>query len=114
MSLFAAFSEWLEQLDRTRNQRLSILQVYSTTMRSVERELQAAKLLVLESKHAAIRSMEERCLRLERSLASQSLKISTLESKIAALDAEYDNNELKCEMEELEEAEKENDGFYRA
>ncbi|KAK3416457.1 hypothetical protein EUGRSUZ_H02213 [Eucalyptus grandis] len=84
MSLFAAFSEWLEQLDRTRNQRLSILQV--------ERELQAAKLLVLESKHAAIRSMEERCLRLERSLASQSLKISTLESKIAALDAEYDNN----------------------
>ncbi|XP_039164494.1 uncharacterized protein LOC104439618 [Eucalyptus grandis] len=63
--------------------------------------------------------MEERCLRLEWSLASQSLKISALESKIAALDAEYDNNvqrlrELKCEVEELEEAEKEKDGFYRA
>lgn len=57
-----------------------------------ERELQAAKSLVLESKCAAIRSMEERCLRLEWSLASQSLKISALESKIAALDAEYDNN----------------------
>ncbi|KAK3409356.1 hypothetical protein EUGRSUZ_J01485 [Eucalyptus grandis] len=61
--------------------------------------------------------MEERCLRLEWSLASQSLKISALKSKIAALDAEYDNNvqrlrELKCEVEELEEAEK--DGFYRA
>lgn len=82
-----------------------------------ERELQAAKSLVLESKRAAIRSMEERCLRLEWSLASQSLKISALKSKIAALDAEYDNNvqrlrELKCEVEELEEAEK--DGFYRA
>lgn len=84
-----------------------------------ERELQAAKSLVLESKRAAIRLMEERCLRLEWSLASQSLKISALESKIAALDAEYDNNvqrlrELKCEVEELEEAEKEKDGFYRA
>ncbi|KAL3747442.1 hypothetical protein ACJRO7_016261 [Eucalyptus globulus] len=109
MSLSAAFGEWLEQLDWTRNQRLSLLQ----------RELQAAKSLVLESKCAAIRSMEERCLRLEWSLASQSLKISALESKIAALDAEYDNNvqrlrELKCEVEELEEAEKEKDGFYRA
>ncbi|KAL3716804.1 hypothetical protein ACJRO7_008388 [Eucalyptus globulus] len=103
MSLSAAFGEWLEQLDRTRNQRLSLLQ----------RELQAAKSLVLESKRAAIRSMEKRCLRLEWSLASQSLKISALESKIAALDAEYDNN-LKCEVEELEEAEKEKDGFYRA
>ncbi|KAL3749685.1 hypothetical protein ACJRO7_010761 [Eucalyptus globulus] len=82
MSLSAAFGEWLEQLDRTRNQRLSLLQ----------RELQAAKSLVLESKRAAIRSMEERCLRLEWSLAS----------------------ELKCEVEELEEAEKEKDGFYRA
>ncbi|KAK3413722.1 hypothetical protein EUGRSUZ_I02284 [Eucalyptus grandis] len=123
MSLSAAFGEWLEQLDRTRNQRLSLLQVYSTATRSLElfftrrsvwigeeRELQAAKSLVLESKRAAIRSMEERCLRLEWSLASQSLKISALESKIAALDAE----ESKCEVEELEEAEKEKDGFYRA
>ncbi|XP_010057460.2 uncharacterized protein LOC104445310 [Eucalyptus grandis] len=111
MSLSAAFGERLEQLDRTRNQRLSLLQA--------ERELQAAKSLVLESKRAGIRSMEERCLRLERSLASQSLKISALESKIAALDAEYDNNvqqlrALKCEVEELEEVEKEKDGFYRA
>ncbi|KAK3431552.1 hypothetical protein EUGRSUZ_E03355 [Eucalyptus grandis] len=111
MSLSAAFGERLEQLDRTRNQRLSLLQA--------ERELQAAKSLVLESKRAGIRSMEERRLRLERSLASQSLKISALESKIAALDAEYDNNvqqlrAVKCEVEELEEVEKEKDGFYRA
>ncbi|XP_048132478.1 uncharacterized protein LOC115750431 isoform X1 [Rhodamnia argentea] len=111
MSLSAAFGERLEQLDRTRNERLSLLQA--------ERELQAAKSLVLESKRAGMRSMEERCLRLERSLALQSLKISALESEIAALDAKYNNNvqqlrALKCDVEELEEVEKEKEGFYRA
>lgn len=57
-----------------------------------ERELQAARSQVLESKRAGTRSREERCLRLERSLASQRLRISALESEIAALDAEYDDN----------------------
>ncbi|XP_030467918.1 LOW QUALITY PROTEIN: uncharacterized protein LOC115686684 [Syzygium oleosum] len=111
MSLSAAFGERLEQLDRTRNQRLALLQA--------ERELQAARSQVLESKRAGMRSREERCLRLERSLASQSLRISALESEIAALDAEYNDNvqrlrALRCEVEELEEAEKEKEGFYRA
>ncbi|KAI3434067.1 uncharacterized protein J3R85_006861 [Psidium guajava] len=124
MSLSAAFGERLEQLDRTRNERLSLLQVLYRDLtdlflrEAAERELQAAKSLVLESKRAGMRSMEERCLRLERSLALQSLKISALESEIAALDAKYNNNvqqlrALKRDVEELEDAEKEKEGFYR-
>ncbi|KAL3745649.1 hypothetical protein ACJRO7_014724 [Eucalyptus globulus] len=115
MSLSATFGEWLEQLNRTRNQ----LDERCWKFLQAKRESCKPPNRWSWSRSAAIRSMEERCLKLEWSLALQSLKISALESKIAALDAKYDNNvqrlrELKCEVEELEEAEKEKDGFYRA
>ncbi|PKI74371.1 uncharacterized protein LOC116205332 [Punica granatum] len=109
MALTAAFQERLEQMDRARSQRLSLLQA--------EKELQASKSQVLETKHASIRSVEQRCLMLEQKIASQNLKISILKSEIDSLDAKYSSNlqqlrALKSEVEELEELEKERDRFY--
>ncbi|XP_059436468.1 uncharacterized protein LOC132169452 [Corylus avellana] len=109
MALSSAFRERLEHMELTRNQRLSLLQA--------EKEWQANKSQVLASKHANIRSMEQRCLVLEQKIASQSFKISALKSKIETLDAKYCTvsqhwRVLKSEVEELGQLEKERDRFY--
>ncbi|GKU92576.1 hypothetical protein SLEP1_g6285 [Rubroshorea leprosula] len=109
MALSFAFRERLEQMEQSRNQRLSLLQA--------EKELQADKYRDLEAKLANIRSMEQRCLLLDQKIASQNLKISTLKSEVEDLYAKYDESSaqlkvLKSELEELEQVEKEKDRFY--
>ncbi|KAJ9135864.1 hypothetical protein P3X46_032992 [Hevea brasiliensis] len=109
MALSSAFRERLELMERTRNQRLSLLQV--------ERELEANRSKILASKLADIRSVEQRCLVLDRNIASQNFKILALKSEIESLDAKYQADlhqlrVLKSEVEELEEEEKEKERFY--
>ncbi|XVE88382.1 hypothetical protein DITRI_Ditri19aG0065500 [Diplodiscus trichospermus] len=109
MALSSAFRERFEQMEHARNERLILLQA--------EKELQANKSQVLESKLARIRSMEQRCLFLDQKIASQNFKISALKSEIENLDAKYNSSSrqlkaLKSEIEELEEVEKEKDKFY--
>ncbi|GLU22666.1 hypothetical protein SLE2022_387250 [Rubroshorea leprosula] len=109
MALSFAFRGRLEQMEQSRNQRLSLLQT--------EKELQADKYRDLEAKLANIRSMEQRCLLLDQKIASQNLKISTLKSEVEDLYAKYDESSaqlkvLKSELEELEQVEKEKDRFY--
>ncbi|GLT59854.1 hypothetical protein SLA2020_326510 [Shorea laevis] len=109
MALTLAFRERLEQMEHSRNQRLSLLQA--------EKELQANKYRDLEAKLANILSMEQRCLLLDQKIASQNLKISTLKSEVEDLYTKYDERSaqlkvLKSELEELEQVEKEKDRFY--
>ncbi|XVF27318.1 hypothetical protein REPUB_Repub14bG0096800 [Reevesia pubescens] len=111
MALSSAFRERLEQMEDSRNQRLLLLQA--------EKELQANKSQVLESKLAHIRSMEQRCLFLDQKIASQNFKISAFKSEIENLEAQYNSSSrqlkvLKSEIEELEEVEKEKDKFYES
>ncbi|XP_021294249.1 uncharacterized protein LOC110424081 [Herrania umbratica] len=111
MALSSAFRERLENMEHTRNQRLTLLQA--------EKELQANKSQVLELKLAHIRSREQRCLLLDQNIASQNFKISSLKSGIENLDAKYNSSSqqlkvLKSEIEELEEVEKEKDKFYES
>ncbi|KAK6264471.1 Herpesvirus UL139 [Theobroma cacao] len=111
MALSSAFRERLETMEHSRNQRLALLQA--------EKELQANKSQVLESKLAHIRSREQRCLWLDQKIASQNFKISSLKSGIENLDAKYNSSSqqlkvLKSEIEELEEVEKEKDKFYES
>ncbi|KAM1138561.1 hypothetical protein FF1_036415 [Malus domestica] len=109
MALSAAFRERLEYMEHTRNQRLSLLQA--------EKEAQANKSQVLEMKLASMRATEQRCLALDRRIASQSFKIWALRSEIDRLDEKYQSDShrlrvLKSEVEELEELEKEKKRFY--
>ncbi|KAJ4831640.1 hypothetical protein Tsubulata_024423 [Turnera subulata] len=109
MALSSAFRERLEHMERTRNQRLAQLQA--------EKELQANKSQVLESKLSDIRSMEQRCFLLDHTIASRNLKILALHSEINRLDSKYTAHlqhlrDLKGEVEELEEMEKEKERFY--
>ncbi|KAM1347231.1 hypothetical protein ACFX13_037218 [Malus domestica] len=109
MALSAAFQERLEHMEHTRNQRLSLLQA--------EKEAQANKSQVLEMKLASMRATEQRCLALDRRIASQSFKIWALRSEIDRLDEKYQSDShrlrvLKSEVEELEELEKEKKRFY--
>lgn len=60
-----------------------------------EKELQAHKSQVLESKLARIGSMERSCLFLDQKIASQNFRISALKSEIENLDAKYDSSSLK-------------------
>ncbi|XWS12362.1 hypothetical protein CRYUN_Cryun37aG0083200 [Craigia yunnanensis] len=111
MALSSAFRERFAHIEHSRNQRLILLQA--------EKELQANKSQVLESKLARIRSMEQRCLFLDQKIASQNFKISSLKSEIENLDAKYNSSSrqlkvLKSEIEELEEEEKEKDRFYES
>ncbi|XVF40137.1 hypothetical protein PTKIN_Ptkin01aG0087000 [Pterospermum kingtungense] len=111
MALSTAFRERFEQMEHSRNERLILLQA--------EKELQANKSQVLESKLARIRSMEQRCLFLDQKIASQNFKISAVKSNIENLDAKYNSTSrqlkvLKSEIEELEEMEKEKDRFYES
>ncbi|XP_039065046.1 centromere protein F [Hibiscus syriacus] len=109
MALSSAFRERLEQMEHSRNERLILLQA--------EKELQANKYQVLDSKLARIRSMERSCLLLDQKIASQNFRIFALRAEIENLDAKYDSSsrqlkDLKSEIEELEEVEKERDKFY--
>ncbi|KAK8664569.1 hypothetical protein V6N13_084353 [Hibiscus sabdariffa] len=109
MALSSAFRERLEQMENSRNERLILLQA--------EKELQANKCQVLESKLARIRSMERSCLLLDQKISSQNFRISALRSEIENLDAKYGSSsrqlkDLKGEIEELEEVEKEREKFY--
>ncbi|GAV79446.1 HCMV_UL139 domain-containing protein, partial [Cephalotus follicularis] len=109
MALTSAFSERLQEMEHTRNQRLSILQT--------ERELQASRSQILESKLDNIRSIEQICLLLRQKIASSNFNISALKSQI---DTHYANHQahlqqfrdLKNEVEELEELEKEKEKHY--
>ncbi|KAF9684163.1 hypothetical protein SADUNF_Sadunf04G0089100 [Salix dunnii] len=82
MALSSSFQERLEQMESTRNQRLSLLQA--------EKELQTSKSKMLASKLVNIRSMEQRCLVLVHKIAFQNFKILALKSEIESLDAKYD------------------------
>ncbi|KAK8524624.1 hypothetical protein V6N13_015639 [Hibiscus sabdariffa] len=109
MALSSAFRERLEQMEHSRNERLILLQA--------EKELQANKCQVLESKLARIRSMERSCLLLDQKISSQNFRISALRSEIENHDAKYGSSsrqlkDLKSEIEELEEVEKEREKFY--
>ncbi|XP_002519679.2 uncharacterized protein LOC8264107 [Ricinus communis] len=109
MALSSAFRERLEYMEHTKNQRLFLLQA--------EKELQANKSQVLESKLADIRSMEQRCFILDRNIAFQNFRILALKSEIQKLDTKYqaDSHQLrvlKSEMEELGRVEKEKERFY--
>ncbi|XP_057464121.1 uncharacterized protein LOC130753940 isoform X1 [Actinidia eriantha] len=109
MALPSLFCERLKQMEETRNQRLSLLQA--------ERELQIAKSQLLETKLSSIRSMEQRCFKLDQNIASQQFTILSLKSEIDALDSKYDDNlqqirALKSEVEELTELEKQKERFY--
>ncbi|KAK3205049.1 hypothetical protein Dsin_019095 [Dipteronia sinensis] len=110
MALSSAFRERLEQMEHTRNERLSLLQA--------EKEAQANKSQILLSKLAIIRSIEQRCLLIDQKIASQNFKIASLKSEIEKLDAKYlDSYQrlrvLKSEVEELEEMEREKENYYR-
>ncbi|XP_057536533.1 uncharacterized protein LOC130814474 isoform X2 [Amaranthus tricolor] len=109
MALQSAFKERLGDMEITRNQRLSLLQD--------EKELQRKKSLLLSGKHAKIRSLEQNCLMLDHKLASDNFKISSLKSLIEFLDRKYQTSvqqlrDLKVEIEELVQLEKERDKFY--
>ncbi|KAG9141789.1 hypothetical protein Leryth_027125 [Lithospermum erythrorhizon] len=81
MAVPSTFHERLEQMENTRNQRLSLLQA--------EKELQSKNYETLSSKIGCVRAVEQRCLNLERSIASQKLLISSLKPEIVRLDSNY-------------------------
>lgn len=110
MALSSAFRERLEQMESTRNQRLSLLQA--------EKELQTSNSQMLASKLVNIRSIEQRCLVLVHKNAFQNFKILVLKSEVESLDAKYDADSqefrvLKSEVKEMEEKEKEKESFYQ-
>ncbi|CAA3020133.1 uncharacterized protein LOC111412233 [Olea europaea var. sylvestris] len=109
MALPSAFRERLEQMEQTRIQRLSLLQA--------EKELQKSKSQLLAANIANIRSMEQRCLKLDCKIAHQHFVISSLKSQIDSLDSAYLRNlqkfrTLKKEVEGLEELEKQKESYY--
>ncbi|CAL5346324.1 unnamed protein product [Camellia sinensis] len=106
MALPSGFRERLEQMEQTRNQRLSLLQ-----------EVQITKSQLLTARLSNIRFMEQRCLKLDQKITSQRCTISSLKSEIDTLNSKYDHNlqhirVLKCEVEELVELGKEKERFY--
>nr|GMD34977.1 probable kinetochore protein NDC80 [Ipomoea batatas]GME15646.1 probable kinetochore protein NDC80 [Ipomoea batatas] len=109
MALPSGFRERLEQMEQTRNQRLSLLQA--------EKELQITKSQVLAARLSNIRSLERRCLNLDLKISSQHFIISSLKSEMDRLDSDYLSTlqkvrYLKNEVEELEELEKEKQKYY--
>ncbi|KAL2494505.1 Uncharacterized protein Fot_38262 [Forsythia ovata] len=109
MALPSAFRERLEQMEQTRNQRLSLLQA--------EKELQKGKSQLLATKISNIRSMEQRCLKLDCKIAYQHFVISSLKSQIDSHDSAYLRKlqkfrTLKKEEEGLEELEKQKEMYY--
>ncbi|XP_058202102.1 uncharacterized protein LOC131316688 isoform X1 [Rhododendron vialii] len=109
MALPSLFRERLEQMEDTRNQRLSLLQT--------ERELQIIKSQLLSTKLSNIRSLEQCCLKFEQKIASRKFAISSLKAQMDSLDSNYDHilqqiRVSKNEVEELEELEKQKESFY--
>ncbi|KAK9055981.1 hypothetical protein SSX86_027068 [Deinandra increscens subsp. villosa] len=109
MALSSTFKERLEQMEDTRNQRLSLLQA--------EKELQLHKSQTLASKQSDIRYIEQRCLKLEHRVASQQFIISSIKSQLDHLDSLYLHQiqqfrVLKSEVKNLEELDKEKDRYY--
>ncbi|ONK80467.1 uncharacterized protein A4U43_C01F18030 [Asparagus officinalis] len=107
----ATFKERLQQLEDNRIQRLSLLQA--------EKQLESEKLKILNENIAVIRSLEKRCLLLERRSADLGFQISAKRSEIEAFNAKYQASVLefrvlKRELDELEVREKERDKFYDA
>ncbi|KAK2988486.1 hypothetical protein RJ640_007419 [Escallonia rubra] len=81
MALSSSFRERLEHMEQTRNQRLSLLQA--------EKEVQANKYQVLQSKLSSVRLIERRCLRLDHKIASQHVVVSSLMAEIDRLSYGY-------------------------
>ncbi|KAK7400743.1 hypothetical protein VNO78_12036 [Psophocarpus tetragonolobus] len=111
MALSSAFHERLHHMDRTRIQRLSLLQA--------EKELQANKSRVLASKLADIGAAELRCSWLDQKIASRHFKLITLKSQIQNLEVKHESlslelRSLQNEVEELEELREKRDRFYEA
>ncbi|CAL9157364.1 unnamed protein product, partial [Musa hybrid cultivar] len=82
-----------------------------------EKEIQIAKSHLLSEKIEELRRAERRCLLLERRNAEIAHRILTNRTQIDAVDARYQaaaREDLKSAIEELEETEKERDGFYAA
>ncbi|KAI9123853.1 hypothetical protein K1719_005153 [Acacia pycnantha] len=109
MALPSAFHERVQDMENTRNQRLSLLQA--------EKELQVRKSQVLASRLANIRSMEQRCFLLDNKVALRNYKILALKSEIENLEGRLETGasemtSLQSEIEELEELEKNKDSFY--
>ncbi|KAJ0927406.1 hypothetical protein HanRHA438_Chr04g0182521 [Helianthus annuus] len=109
MAVSSTFKERLQQMEDSRNQRLSLLQA--------EKDLQLSKSQTLASKLQAIRSIEQSCLKLEHKVASQQFIISSIKSQLDHLDSVYlrqiqQLRVLKSEVESLEELEKEKDKYY--
>ncbi|CAN4116081.1 unnamed protein product [Withania somnifera] len=104
-----AFRERLEQMERTRNERISLLQS--------EKELQNTQSQLLASRFSNITSIEQRCLKLDRKIASHYFIVSSLKSRLHQLDAHYLQNiqkyrDLRDEVENLEEIEKAKQSYY--
>ncbi|KAI3680953.1 hypothetical protein L6452_35733 [Arctium lappa] len=109
MALSSTFKERLEQMEDTRNQRLSLLQA--------EKELQFNKSQTLALKLSGIRHIEQRCLKLDHKVSQQQFVISYLKSQLDRLDSVYLDQiqqfrVLKSEVENLEELEKEKDKYF--
>ncbi|KAI3800743.1 hypothetical protein L1987_28837 [Smallanthus sonchifolius] len=109
MAISSTFKERLEQMEDTRNQRLSLLQA--------EKELQLNKSQTLASKLSGIGYIEQRCLKLEHKVASQQFIISSIKSQLDHLDSVYLDQiqqfrVLKSEVENLEELDKEKDKYF--
>lgn len=103
------FRERLEQMELSRNQRLSVLQA--------EKEVQSSKSQVLASKISVIKSADHRCLNLQQQIASKHFIIFSFKSQIDLLDSNYLHisqqfRVLKSEVQELEESEKEKERYF--
>ncbi|XP_071703151.1 uncharacterized protein [Rutidosis leptorrhynchoides] len=83
MAFSSTFKRRLEEMEYSRNQRLSLLQA--------EKELQQNKSQTLASKLSSIRCIEQRCLKLEHKITSQQFIISSIKSQIDLLDSIYLN-----------------------
>ncbi|KAJ4770027.1 hypothetical protein LUZ62_066280 [Rhynchospora pubera] len=111
MALPSGFHERLHQMEDARRHRLSLLQA--------EKQLQSTKSQLLSSKLANLRCLEQRHLLLERRHAELGFRILAEKSKIDSIDSRYQSatcelSAVKCEIEELEEKEKEWGIFYDA
>ncbi|KAL8236033.1 hypothetical protein R6Q59_017114 [Mikania micrantha] len=109
MALSSTFKERLEQMEATRNQRLSLLKA--------EKELQHNKSQTLASKLSDIKYIDQRCLKLEQRVASQQFIISSIKSQLDHLETVYTDQiqqfrVLKSKVENLEELDKEKDKYY--
>ncbi|XP_059279687.1 uncharacterized protein LOC132033665 [Lycium ferocissimum] len=108
MALPSAFGERVEQMEETRKERLSLLQS--------EKELQHIKYQLLASRISNITSIQLRCLNLDRKIASHYFILSSLNSRLHHHNPNYQNKlniyrDLKDEVEELEEIEKEKEMY---